>query len=187
MLLLVVTTYVNRFVYLLVFILFVSCNPADNDILPTQVVGLRPIYASQQVGDIVSMPPRAFDYLGAILAVGDYILLVELSQGIHVVDNTNPEVPITLAFLVLPGASQITSDGDFLYASLINDLYVLDISDWQTVEIVEILEEVFDSDPLSLSPPPEYSGPFKCVEPALGNVVGWMEDLLESPRCRTSF
>jgi hypothetical protein len=172
----------HLFVLLLLSLVVSAC---EEPLAPPETIqGLKPIYASQQVGDVISMPARPFDELGSILAIGSYVLLVEQDKGIHVIDNSDPNSPVTIAYLQLAGARQLTSDGDFVYASLGTDLYVLDIADWQTVTIVSILEDVIDADVGTLSPPLDYSGYFECVDLSMGNVVGWRSDVLNSPECR---
>lgn len=170
-------------IYLLLMGLFATACEEPNA-PPEQVQGLKPVYASQSVGDLISMPPKPFDKLGAILAIGDYVLLVEDFEGIHVIDNVDPNSPVTVAFLQLSGVQQLTSDGEFVYASIGTDLYVLNIADWQAVTIVSILEDVIDADAGAFSPPLDYSGYFECVDLTLGNVVGWRSDVLNSPECR---
>lgn len=164
-------------------LLLVGCEETLAPPLVSQ--GMRPLYATQSVGDTVSMAARPYVDLGALLVTDNYVLLVEQNQGVHVVDNTDRNFPIPIAFLQLHGVTQMTSDGDYLYATIGFDMYVLDIGDWQAAFIATILQDVVDPDIAVFTPPQDYRGYFECVDLSQGNVAGWEMAELANPECQT--
>ena len=57
-----------------------------------------------------------------------YIFISEINKGIHVIDNTNPAQPQSLAFIEVPGNHDIAAKGNILYADSYLDLVAIDIS-----------------------------------------------------------
>ena len=73
---------------------------------------------------------------------GDYIFINDKYEGIHVIDNSNPNQPVKVAFIQIPGNVDISVKDNFLYADSLMDLVILDISDLDNITIVNRLENV---------------------------------------------
>ena len=68
-----------------------------------------------------------------------------------------------------------------LYANNVNDLVGINISDLTDIEVVERLANVYQVTGSDF--PENYIGYFECVDPNLGQVVGWFETTIREPEC----
>ena len=87
--------------------------------------------------------PRALEKPGKIYYYQDYLLVNELEEGIHILDNKDPQNPVFLSFVHIPGNVDMAVRGDLLYADNYVDLLTIDISDPRTPELVNRSEEAF--------------------------------------------
>lgn len=89
-----------------------------------------PIYktaAECRVGMQVQAP-RPLAKPGKIYYFDHYLLINELREGIHVVDNSDPANPTPVAFWSIPGNVDMAVRGNYLYADQYIDLLTIDIS-----------------------------------------------------------
>lgn len=168
---------------LLLGVVMSSCDP---QLTVAEAVGMKPIYANQDEQSIALLGSRDYENLGGIVYKAPYIFLTESYRGIHVVDNSDPVNPIKIAFISIPGCNSFTVRNDKLYAVTGRDLVTLEYSE-SSLEEVSRLENYFAEDQaLDQIIPPNFTGFFECVDPAQGLVVGWSQELLQSPECRTN-
>lgn len=80
---------------------------------------------------------------GKIYVKGNYLLINEIKQGLHVVDNTNPAAPRLVSFIKIPGNGDMAVRGNILYADSYSDLVALNISDPTAIKEVGREKEVF--------------------------------------------
>ena len=147
--------------------------------------GMRPVYAdTTEAFAIASEPARAFADTRGFLVIGDTLYVVEHLAGVHVVDNRQPAAPSTVAFLSVPGCTSVAARGAFLYVNNYQDLVTLDVRDVTAVVEVDRERDLY---PAPLASPENYFGRFECYDPARGLLVGWEEDELDDPQCRTGF
>lgn len=108
-----------------------------------------PVYASMEDyrTEITSDAPRVLKNTGALYVYNDYIFINEKKEGIHVLDNTDPEHPTPIAFLNIPGNFNMGIRNNLLYADNYVDLVVMDISDPLNVKFAGRTENVFDAYP----------------------------------------
>lgn len=66
---------------------------------------------------------------GKMYFYNDIIFVNELREGIHIIDNANPNSPQNVGFIKIPGNVDIAAKGGFLYADSYMDLVTLDIRD----------------------------------------------------------
>ncbi|TAI48069.1 LVIVD repeat-containing protein [Flagellimonas allohymeniacidonis] len=130
---------------LLTTLTFLSCNEnddADGDYADYLVA--RPLVMSKAefASSVDILPPISIDESGKVYAYGDYVFINDKSQGIHVIDNSNPEFPRKVSFIKIPGNVDISVKDNFLYADSLMDLIVLDISDIDNIVQVNRLENV---------------------------------------------
>lgn len=151
------------------------------------VNGKTPLYISASDFSFVkSDDPRSFTNLGNIVIQGNFIYINEKGKGIHVIDNTDPSNPITIAFLNIPGNTEFNIDGKYLYADNSIHLLTIDISDIHNIEVKSYTKNIFiNLEPLEPRPPFPYRGYFYCVRKEFGIHVGWKEIELIDPDCET--
>lgn len=145
-----------------------------------QVEGLRPIY-SQDWQDIRSLDPRPVGKLGKIYYKDSIIYVNEAGWGVHVIDNHNPYQPVRIKFLQIPGCRDVAIKGNILYADNVTDLVVLDIANLDNVVLLKRIKGLYPE--VDQQSPEAYEGYFECVDPTLGQIVGWETAVLDNPQC----
>jgi len=176
------------YLVLLFFLALTSCyygEPSEENKNP---IGLRPIYGNKDsVNTILSLEPIPTGKAGKIYVYGNYLFQNEVGQGIHVIDNTNPEIPFKIAFYRIPLCTEISIKNGHLYTNNGPDLAVLDISKIKAPKVVRRLPDVFPA--TGQSYPDNVNGGtyFECPNPSKGIVVGWESAVLSDPKCRTSW
>lgn len=125
-------------------LIFVSCdNNDDNDGYADYLVA-RPLIMSKAefANGVDIIAPRPIDESGKVYTYEDYIFINDKYQGVHVIDNSNPQQPQKVSFIKIPGNVDISVKDDFLYADSLMDLVVIDISDLNNLNTVNRLENV---------------------------------------------
>ena len=155
---------------LLTSLLLTSCYD-DGGISPPIRAYYEPIYGQVDVDlSVKQEAARQLSKPGRIYVKGNMLLVVEQHLGIHVIDNTNPEDPKNLAFISVPGATNLAVYNNHLYTNNLTDLVTLDIQDMANIHevgrVANALEPFTDY-------PPYTNVAFRCVEPGKGVVVGW--------------
>ena len=106
---------------------------------------------------------------GKICLYGDYLFINEVTEGIHVINNSNPAAPVSVAFIELVGNIDITIANNILYADSYIDLVLFDISNpAQPVECGRA-ENVFSN----VLPSTGNDYPIRNIDWNKGVVVGW--------------
>lgn len=163
--------------------IFLSCTPEEEEKIGEHW-GVRPIYLNvDALNPVMTLPPREFEDLGQIVTAGDFIYINERYEGIHVIDNSDPNNPTTLYFWQIQGNLDFTVSGNRLYTDNGFDLYTIDISDPSSIILLSTVENIYGQTGNTEMFPTNYSGFFECVDPALGIVVEWERALLDNPRC----
>lgn len=105
----------------------------------------QPVFQTREEvrANIKSNPAKPIERPGKIYIRGHYIFLNEIDKGIHVIDNSNPSQPQTIAFIDIPGNMDIAVKGNILYADLYTDLVAIDITDPHHVVLKKTLEGIF--------------------------------------------
>lgn len=86
---------------------------------------------------------RAINNTGKIFFGHDMILIGEVNEGIHVIDNSDPNSPTNLTFIDLPYTNEFYVYNDMIYAISHYDLVKIDISDLSSPQLVDRLENAF--------------------------------------------
>jgi hypothetical protein len=122
---------------------FISCEKIDDSKYADYLIA-RPLTISKAEFktsvDIIS--PLPIKESGKIYAYQDYIFVNDRYRGVHVIDNSNPNSPKKISFIKIAGNVDISIKDDYLYADSLMDLIVLDISDINSIKIVNRLENV---------------------------------------------
>ena len=82
---------------------------------------------------------------GKIYVYKDLILVNDIENGIHVIDNSNPESPKKVACIKIEANNDMEIKGDYLYVDSLMDLVIFDISDIHNIKEVTRLKDVFPS------------------------------------------
>lgn len=163
--------------YLTLTLLLSSCfNPDNPPEFPKTSDGYKPIYAStEEIDKVVITDPQPLKSPGKIYIKDQYLFVNELGKGVHIFDNKDPQKPIKIAFLQIPGNVDIAIRGDILYADNLRDLININISKPSEAKLVNRLKDVFESQDY----PPMTNVRFECVDRKKGVVIGWEKVLLE--------
>ena len=107
--------------------------------------------------------------------------MTQRDEGVHIIDNSNPQNPVPIHFIEVVGATDLAIKGDILYVDNLSDLVAINIADFNNMYVEKRVEGLY---PLSEQLFPEnYDGYFECIDPEKGVVVGWEEATLENPTC----
>lgn len=88
---------------------------------------------------------RTLQMPGKIYTKDGYLFINELKEGIHIIDNRNPQNPRALAFLRIPGNGDMAVRNNILYADSYMDLVAFDISNPTSIKPVKRVENVFSN------------------------------------------
>lgn len=105
----------------------------------------EPVYKSaNEVRQGVKMSsPRSIKNSGKIYSYGNYILIGERNEGIHIVDNSNPASPVVKSFISIPGNGDMAIRNGILFADSYIDLVAIDISNPNQAELIKRIENIF--------------------------------------------
>ena len=116
-------------IFLGMILILSSCLKDDCQAI-RKYVQLNPIYispASFRTAEIKATAERALENPGKIYFYNNYLLINELREGIHLIDNSDPKNPSRIAFIEIPGNVDMSIRGTKLIADSYVDLLVIDI------------------------------------------------------------
>ena len=148
------------------------------------VTGYKPVYVSDgKNGSISWEAPRKIINPGKIAITGNYLLVNEKENGLHVINNANPSNPEKIAFIKIPGNVDIAIRDNFIYADSYEDLVTIEVGDSTATE-VDRDREVFGSRNYDINKiPPKDGFYFECVDESKGEVAYWELTRLTEPKC----
>ncbi len=119
-----------------------SCIKDDCDATRNYVY-YEPIYkkAEEFRIPITTETARQLENPGKIYYYKNYIFINEINEGVHIVDNTNPEQPDIISFINIPGNVDMAIRDEVLYADNYVDLLALDITDVLNPKLLQRHEE----------------------------------------------
>jgi hypothetical protein len=125
-------------------------------------IQFEPIYRTeaQLRQEIKTEKPRELKNPGKIYIYGDYLLINEVNEGIHIIDNKDPRSPTNLSFIHIPGNVDMAVRKNMLYADRFIDLITLDISNPVQPTVVNTVQNAF---------------PSLHFDPARGHLIGYRE------------
>ncbi len=94
--------------------------------------------------DIQGESPRTLQDPGKIYFYQNYVFINEVREGVHIINNENPENPTPVAFIPIPGNVDIVIKGNVLYADNYMDLLAINISNPTNPVLLKRVENVFD-------------------------------------------
>ena len=110
----------RRSIFLLTILGFLSLQSCLKDNCQEEVTYLQynPVYLSidEIRQDISVEAPRKLESPGKLYFYGQYVLVGERNEGIHIIDNTDPSNPNNLGFIDIPCNNDMAVYNDVLYA-----------------------------------------------------------------------
>lgn len=122
-----------------------SCIKDQCDRMVTYIQ-LTPIYMTKdeiRAGSLTNEAPRLLCNPGQIYYYNNHIFINERGEGVHVINNLNPENPTNIAFLNIPGNDDIAIKNGILYANNYMDLLAIDIRSFNNATLISRTEDVF--------------------------------------------
>lgn len=141
--------------------------------------GYRPVYGLPSMKEVALVDAKQLRNPGKIYTYKNYLLVNEINEGIHILDNSNPKSPEAIGFIQIVGNSDMAIKNDILYADHLGNLIAITISDFNNINKVGSL-------PLqdwNLGVPPPAGAYFECVDPSKGLVIRWTKVELQNPDC----
>ncbi|MET4107996.1 hypothetical protein [Hymenobacter sp. UYP22] len=123
---------------------------------------------------VAVLPPRELHNTGKIYLRDPYIFINEQYEGIHIINNQDPEHPQPVAFLRIPGNVDVAMKGTLLYADSGSDLLTFDMSNAQAARLLHRVREAVPELPMpeTGTMPSEYQPQNR---PADAVVIGWQK------------
>jgi hypothetical protein len=151
----------------LILFLFSACE----DKREVSYMANVPVYMSYEDfrTDLVSTSGRELESPGKIYLYNDYLLINEINEGIHIIDNSDPANPKNIAFVVIPGNVDMAVKGDYLYADSYMDLVLFDISTINSPVFHKRIENFF----CYQYPPYDYNYPVEEIDTEKGIIIDW--------------
>jgi hypothetical protein len=149
--------------------LLTAC-PAPVD--PVDFSAYQPILMSraQLESSVSKKDPRPISKPGKLYRYGHYILINEQYRGVHLINNQNPESPVPVAFIQVPGSVDFAVKENILYVDNAVDLVALDIHDESNIRVVHRIRDAFPK----LMPPDNRPADYEMAgAPQDAVVVGW--------------
>lgn len=106
---------------------------------------------------ITNIAPKPLSNSGKIYTKGNWVFISEKYEGIHVIDNSNPEMPVNTGFITVPGCLDMAMKGNYLYVDNSVDLVTIDMSNYPNIKVSSRIENVFPE----MLPPDTWSMPSK--------------------------
>lgn len=162
--------------------------------VPGSVMGWKPVYYddSKDIRKlIVSGPPRSLHKPGKIYLYKQYLFIGEGTEGVHVLDNTDPAVPLPLAFISIPYNHDIAVRDTVLYADTYVGLVAIGISRLPAIQVLSVIPNAFRVPQLPLNNDTFFFDDgwnnnriyFECPDYSKGKVVAWERAELIKPKC----
>ena len=86
---------------------------------------------------------RNLENPGKIYAKDNYLFINEKYDGVHVIDNTDPESPKNIGFINAPGTIDMAIKGSVLYLDNAVDLVAVDLANFPAINVTERITNIF--------------------------------------------
>lgn len=169
-------------IILLSIISFISC---ENLVKETSIVYVPEYMTLNEFrSSIKSTQPKELSNPGKIYYKDGYLFINEVSKGIHIINNNNPESPQKVAFITVPGNNDLAIKGDILYADSYTDLVAIDIGNLSDIKEVHRLDSIF----LYYYPEvPDYNYDILTKDDESIIVTGWKLEVLSKETEQTKY
>lgn len=123
----------------------------DDDVEPTQN-NYTPVIISRTEleNSVQALPPQNIIQSGKIYIKDNYMFINEVNKGFHVYNYDNPQNPIKIGFIQIPGATDLAIRNNIIYINQAVDLVTLSYNDNNnTISVTDRNRNVF---PTKVSP-----------------------------------
>lgn len=126
-------------------IIFQGCSDEDCSRIVTYQA-YNPIWKSAEelLPTVSFVVGRELRNPGKIYYYGQYILINERNEGVHIIDNSNIRAPKNLGFIAIDGNLDISLRENYLYADDYYNLLVIDISTIDNPQLVTYIPNLKD-------------------------------------------
>lgn len=169
--------------------LVAGCDRNNDFDRNNRIFGYKPIYSKTgKINDLIkSVPAKPLTGAGKIYTKGNLLLVVNPGDGIHIIDNADPENPLNMSYLEVPGSMDVAIKGNYLYADYMGDMAIIDITDINNPKVkkeTKVLGTEFKYQP-PVTNVNRWSARtyFECVDESKGTVIGWQYTELINPKC----
>lgn len=142
------------------------------DVDPVSESAYSPILMSrlQLEASVKAVEPRTISNPGKIYNYGDYILINEQYKGVHIINNQNPEAPVNIAFIQVPGCIDMAVKDQVLYVDNAVDLVAIKLNDLMQAQVTKRVRNALPA----LMPPDNLWVSYSMAgAPEDAVVVGW--------------
>ncbi|MBC7422101.1 MAG: hypothetical protein H7334_01465, partial [Ferruginibacter sp.] len=89
----------------LIIAISIFAQSCVKDKVQTTYTYLKPVYQSKETvwQNIKSAAPQPLQNTGKLFLYGKYIFINEVNKGVHIIDNSTPQLPKNIAFIAIPG------------------------------------------------------------------------------------
>lgn len=120
-----------KFTLLALPLFFVSCigwNNVDDDGPVGSSQNYEPQIMEREIfeSSVQLMPPQSVQKSGKIYIQGDLLVLNDVNRGFHIYNYSNPSQPQPLAFLNIPGATDVAIRESTIYINQAVDLVTVE-------------------------------------------------------------
>lgn len=159
---------------LLAFLFLASCE--DQRVQTITWVEYEPVYMSEAefMNSVTVTPPKDLEIPAKIYFYQGHLFVNERNEGIHIIDNRDASSPVNIAFISIPATKDLAVKGELLYADSQKDLLIFDISNLQNPELIERVEDVFNT---AANIAPGFTT--QQIDDSKGVVVDWKEVVRE--------
>jgi len=152
------------------FLVFTGCKDKQFKKYTANV----PVYTDfetfrNELGTVKVEPAKTIEEKGNIYFKDNYLFILDNFEGMHVIDNSNPEAPINKAYYSITGITGMAIQNQYLYVNAYTDLVIIDVSNIEQPIESGRLENVFEY--AWPSHDPQY--PLAEVDPSKGIITGW--------------
>jgi len=131
---------INALVLLFVVVLFTQCKKDEYELIQiAKMISVKEMRALP-VGITKAVQAKK---TGKIYVYNDYLFINEPNEGIHIYNNSNPNAPVNVGFLQIPGNVDLAIYNNILYADNFIDLLAFDISNMNNIKQVKRVTDVF--------------------------------------------
>lgn len=167
---------------------FLTDKDDDDDKEMVEVAYAVPNYetTSQLSSKITVEDPKDYAEAGKIITYQNYIFINKPQEGVHVVDNSDPNAPVNLHFISIPGSLDMAIIDNHLYTDMFSALVVFDISDVTNPSLQKdfTVDDVFYYNPYVFIPEDLYTHSFvryEEIDESKGIVTSWDIEFREEP------
>ncbi len=123
--------------------LFISCDKSSEEFETVNVAKAEMMSLVAFRSSVDILPSKPIVESGKIYAYNNLVLVNDVDKGIHIIDNSDPSNPHTIAFIKILANKDMEIKGDYLFADSLMDLVVFDISNLSDIRQVARLKDVF--------------------------------------------